>query len=143
MKKMSYRGVVSVLCGLILTSAAHAASINGMKVHNTDFTRVIFSADDQLQHKVMILDNPKRLVLDFKNANQNETIKMLSQHNWAKHRYITQTRVGATDNNTARVVFDLKPNVNVEYKVHNEHNDANAASGTSHQLVLDIFKLAL
>jgi len=137
---MIFRGAKSLalLTGLILSVSVNAASINGMKVINKDFTRVIFSADAALTHDVLLLDNPKRLVLDIKNAPTNETIKMLANQDWSKHLYIKRTRIGTLPNNMSRVVFDLKSNV--YHKVDTGMNAENKHKGTQHQLILDIFK---
>lgn len=126
-----------VVSGLAIASVTNAASINGMKVLSNEYTRIVFSADAHLQHHVKILNNPKRLVLDIKNAPKNDTIKMLGDHKWGKHQYISKTRIGKSSAKSSRVVFDLKSNVT--HKV-STTTDAQAAPGVQHQLVLDIFK---
>lgn len=142
MKKNNRRMTASrsllITLGFMFTLAANAASINAMKVINKDYTRVIFSADSALTHEVLLLDNPKRLVLDIKNAPTNETIQMLGGQDWSKHLYIKKTRIGKLSETSSRVVFDLKSNV--YHKISTETHPANAAKGTDHALILDIFK---
>ena len=129
----------------MLACTVHAATINGISVsQNKSVTRITFIADQALDHTLLILDNPKRLVLDLKNTPLDKTIKALGHKQWPKNKYIKKTRVGLFEGTTARIVLDLRSevksfiNTEIEQKKHTSRTKKLSAQNPQYILTLDI-----
>lgn len=72
-----------------------------------DHTRVVFDLSDKVQHKVLTLGNPDRLVIDLDDA---EAIGALAAKNY-EGPFLQRIRMGNPEPNVLRIVFDLKRKV--------------------------------
>ncbi len=69
-----------------------------------DHTRVVFDVTDRPEYQLMVLENPHRLVVDFKNANLRQTLPLPPKN----HKLFTGIRSSLHDSGGLRVVIDLK-----------------------------------
>jgi N-acetylmuramoyl-L-alanine amidase len=68
-----------------------------------DATRLVLDLSGPVEHSVMTLENPNRVVLDLRSARMAN-----AEREWPADRgYIRQLRVGAQENGDLRVVIDL------------------------------------
>ncbi len=73
-----------------------------------DSTRLVFGVSSNPAHNVFLLDNPSRLVIDFKNTFKNRSIIQPP----ASHPVISRIRSAPRNKSNLRVVIDLKRPVN-------------------------------
>ena len=73
-----------------------------------DHTRVVFDVSEKVQHRVIILDNPDRLVVDLSNA---VAMGALASKDY-EGPYLKGIRIGKPKPNILRIVLDLKKQVN-------------------------------
>ena len=73
-----------------------------------DHTRVVFDVSEKVEHRVIILDNPDRLVVDLSNA---VAIGALATKNY-EGPFVRGIRIGKPKPNILRIVLDLKKKVN-------------------------------
>lgn len=93
------------LCWMLCAQAATASTIQALRLWvEPDNTRLVFDASDQVKYSVFELDNPPRLVIDFKSSTMNADFKQLDFTDTP----ITNVRYASHGNGTVRVVFDLK-----------------------------------
>ena len=92
----------------MLSFAIHAASVvKDVRVwHDPDGGRVIFDLNSEIAHKVFTLDNPPRLVVDFKNTRLKAKVP-----NGKPNSAIRKIRAGIRKGYDLRVVFDLAKQV--------------------------------
>lgn len=121
----------AVLCTSIIVFAADI--ITATRVWPADdYTRVTFESSQPLQYQTFTLKNPERLVLDIENIALNDALNALSGKIVSSDPYIEKVRIAMFQPNVARVVVDLKQEVNFNVftlKPAGEYN---------HRLVLDI-----
>lgn len=77
-----------------------------------DYTRVILETPTPLTHRMLVLKNPDRLVLDLDNADMPGSIAAALAHSQERDPYLSGIRVGRQPGNALRVVLDLKGDVN-------------------------------
>jgi N-acetylmuramoyl-L-alanine amidase len=105
-----------VLVGLALAfaqsvNAASPVTVQDIRVWaGPDATRLVLDLSGPVEHSVMTLQNPDRVVIDVRTARIER-----AERDWPSNRgYIRQLRVGAQENGDLRVVIDLtspaKPN---------------------------------
>ncbi len=100
-----------------------------------DYTRVTIESKQPIQHKLLNLDNPDRLVLDLDHVTLNATLNEVAGKISANDPYIKGVRVARFKPGTVRLVFDLKTRVKPE-------TFALAPVGEyAHRLVLDVYPL--
>ena len=136
---MTRRGVLQTLSAGALASVtplafANNAQITAARIWPSDlYTRMTLEASAAVPFKYFVLDNPRRLVVDMQGVSINEVMKTVPSKVLARDPYINQIRVGQFDQNTVRIVVDLKRNISpqvfsllpvAEYK---------------HRLVIDLF----
>jgi len=96
------------LYGLLLlsvTAYAQQARVDSLRFWTApDHSRMVFDVSSTTPHKVFLLDNPARLVIDFKNA---KLLKPLTQPS-ANHTLFKRVRSAARNRHDLRVVVDLK-----------------------------------
>ena len=117
--KYTRRQIVRSTAGLLFTLIPHAA--NGKSAPQfaavriwpaQAYTRITLEAGEKLQYNYFVLDNPRRLVIDFKGVQLNNVLQGLSSKVQRDDPYIANIRVGQYDAATVRVVVDLKVPVN-------------------------------
>ena len=94
-----------------------------------DHTRVVFDLSDAIEHSILQLDNPTRVVVDINNVKLSGALNDLPLENTP----IERVRSGIRKGNDLRIVFDLRAKVTPKSFA----LDPNERTG--HRLVLDLF----
>ncbi|QRN41038.1 MAG: AMIN domain-containing protein [Neisseriaceae bacterium] len=119
--KISRRDILKAIGGTLLFSimstsvsmATRSANFVAVRVWPASaYTRVTIESQQPLDYKYFHLESPDRLVLDILNSHLDEVIKSISVKVLERDPYIAKARVGQYDNNTVRIVFDLKEKIN-------------------------------
>ena len=76
-----------------------------------DYTRITLESSKPFVYKMSMLHNPDRIVLDIENIELNPIIKSLTDKILASDPYIKQIRIAKYQQNTVRLVVDLKAEV--------------------------------
>lgn len=114
---------------LIMTTTVQAASVESIRVsENNNLTRVVLDLDAALQYESFTLSNPHRLVIDIKQAKANKSLRAPTLSN----AVLQNIRHAQYDNNTFRLVFDLKQAANYEIQALAPEGDY------SHRLMVDL-----
>lgn len=100
-----------------------------------DYTRITFEAAQPIQHSLITLKDPDRLVIDLEGAEISMALKSLADKILSSDPYIKQVRVGNFKPGVVRVVVDLKSGVRPELFL------LPPAGEYNHRLVLDIYPL--
>ncbi len=93
-----------------------------------DRAKIIFDVTSSPKHRVFVLDNPSRLVIDVKNAQANRKLSQPS----ASHPLFAHVRAAAKNDTDLRIVIDLKQNVTAK-----SHKLATNNSDSQH-LIIDL-----
>lgn len=98
---------------LIFSVAAQAAiTITSARVWPAaDYTRITFEAPKAIEHRMVLLKNPDRLVLDLQDVDLGAALKTLSGKILASDPYIKQVRAANFKPGIVRVVIDLKAEI--------------------------------
>lgn len=94
-----------------------------------DHTRVVFDLSDAIEHSILQLDNPTRVVVDINDVKLKGALNDLPLENTP----IERVRSGIRKGNDLRIVFDLRAKVTPKSFA----LDPNERTG--HRLVLDLF----
>ena len=129
---MVLKGSILFLSFLTLFSfgeASFSAEIEGLRVWPApDKTRVVFDLTDVVDYKVFTIENPTRVVIDFKNSKaQKQLVTPVS-----KNKLLRKIRSAEKQNNIYRVVLDLRRKVNIESFLLTPGNER------GHRLVIDL-----
>lgn len=93
---------------VVSRTEAGQASIDNVRLWNApDNTRFVFELSGPVDHKIMTLNNPERLVLDIKNAKKSTSFGSLEFANSP----VKTIRSAARNSNDLRIVFDLKTSI--------------------------------
>jgi N-acetylmuramoyl-L-alanine amidase len=76
-----------------------------------EYTRVIFESATPIEHQLVVLREPDRLVLDLARVEPSRELDELPAHVQASDPYIAAIRIGAPAGGFLRVVLDLKTEV--------------------------------
>lgn len=76
-----------------------------------DYTRITFESPKVIEHKMTLLTNPDRLVLDLQDVELGAALKTLSGKILSSDPYIKQVRAANFKPGVVRVVIDLKAEV--------------------------------
>ena len=98
-----------------------------------DYTRITFEANTPIQHSMLMLDNPKRLVVDLENVELTDAVKTLSQKIQPNDPYIQQVRSAYFKPGVVRVVIDLRTDIKPEIFV------LPPAGEYKNRLVIDVY----
>lgn len=79
-----------------------------------DYTRVTLEHHGALKYKYFALENPWRLVVDILDSELDSTLKNLTERLEPHDPYVQRIRVGQFNEETVRIVFDLKAEVKPE-----------------------------
>jgi len=94
-----------------------------------DNTRVVFDVSGPVEHKLELLSNPTRLVVDIDNAKITQAISQPV----SADKYLKNVRSAERDKSNLRVVFDLKKNIEMRSFL----LQPNGQYG--HRLVIDLY----
>ncbi|MGZ8227016.1 MAG: N-acetylmuramoyl-L-alanine amidase [Methylococcaceae bacterium] len=127
----NYHKVLGFLGLQLLSVACNAHSINVGSVQyatQSPHTRILFHVSSSPKHRVFVLDNPSRLVVDIKNANLGKTLNQPA----ATHPLFSRVRAAAKNDTDLRVVIDLKkPISSKNFSLSSNNHD-------DHQLIIDL-----
>ncbi len=132
------RGVLSFCLFCILFSIdanVYAANvINAVRMWpSADYTRITLESDQPLVHKMSVLKNPNRLLLDIDDVDSTMMLKTLSDKILASDPYIQFIRVSKTKSTAVRLVIDLKSEVKPNLFL------LKPAGDYKYRLVLDVY----
>ncbi len=103
------RAWVGAVLALLLASVAQAAEVRDVRLWRApDHTRVVFDLSGPAEHKLFVLENPTRIVLDVSNTRLTSDFPSLKLDNTP----IDNIRSGVREGDDLRVVFDIKDSVN-------------------------------
>lgn len=106
---------------------AFAAEVRAVRMAATDTgTRVVLDLSAPVKHKVFLLDDPARVVLDVSHSN------LRKQALGAPEGAVTATRSGKLPNNGLRLVFEVQGKVTIR------SSTAGPSGEAGHRLILDI-----
>jgi N-acetylmuramoyl-L-alanine amidase len=94
----------------------------------TGRAKIMFDVTSSPKHRVFVLDNPPRLVIDVKNAQAGRNLSQPS----ASHPLFSHVRAAAKNESDLRIVIDLKQNVTAK-----SHKLATNNSDSQH-LIIDL-----
>jgi N-acetylmuramoyl-L-alanine amidase len=116
----------------LLTVASYAQQINVNSLRYTTTSkqnRMMFDVTASPQHRVFVMDNPSRLVIDIKNAQLKRSLNQPS----AEHPLFSRVRAGTKNETDLRIVVDLKtPISSKNFSINSDVSD-------DHCLVIDLF----
>jgi N-acetylmuramoyl-L-alanine amidase len=135
LKLLQTSKVVLALLALLVAQAAEAAIvISEARVWPApDYTRITLEASTPIKHSMLMLDNPKRLVVDMEDVELGDALKTLSQKIQPNDPYIQQVRTGYFKPGVVRVVIDLRADIKPEIFV------LPPAGEYKHRLVIDVY----
>ncbi len=94
----------AILVLLAASSAARAVEVRDVRLWRApDHTRIVFDLTGPAEHKLIVLDNPDRIVLDLQNAALKTSVDGLSLANTPVQR----VRSGIRQGDNLRVVFEM------------------------------------
>lgn len=76
-----------------------------------EYTRIIFEAAAPIEHQLVVLRHPDRLVLDLARIEPSRALEELASHVQPSDPYIAAIRIGRPSQGFLRVVLDLKTDV--------------------------------
>ncbi len=109
-RRIILKKILSLGAGIALLlghkTAWAKSAIQGVRVSKSseEHTRVVFDLTHSIKHSMIILENPNRIVLDFKNTNKRTSLRQ-SSHETSLLKGI---RSAPRNNHDLRVVLDLK-----------------------------------
>ena len=120
--------------GLQLSSVsgyAQQINVNALRYTTTaQQNRILFDVTAVPEHRVFVMDNPSRLVIDIKNAQLEHALNQPS----AAHPLFVRVRAGTKNDTDLRIVVDLKAPVSSKNFSISASNDE-----AHHRLVVDLF----
>ena len=131
----------------LLLPAAHwispAAWADASRIASTrlwpaeEYTRVIFEAPAPIEHQMVLLRNPDRLVLDLARVERSRELDELPSRVQPGDPYIAAIRIGSASGGFLRVVLDLKVEVRPQVFA------LKPVAEFGHRLVIDLYPLAV
>jgi N-acetylmuramoyl-L-alanine amidase len=104
--------LVPALHGLAASAWAGASRIASARLWPADeYTRVIFESSAPIEHQLVVLADPRRVVLDLARVEASPELDALPSRVERSDPYIADIRVGRPAGGFLRVVLDLKTDV--------------------------------
>ena len=129
-------GAVLILSNSLLAAEPSSESIRAIRVWPApDYTRVTVESDEPLQHRLILLRNPERLVLDLEEVDFPSVQQGFAGKISSSDPYIGNLRVGRFKPGVVRVVLDLKTEVKPQIFT------LAPIGEYGHRLVLDIYPI--
>ncbi|MFI3196809.1 MAG: N-acetylmuramoyl-L-alanine amidase [Methylococcaceae bacterium] len=123
---------ILLFSGLQLMSVsgyAQQINVNSLRyTTNPNQNQITFEVTSSPQHRVFVMDNPSRLVIDIKNAQLKHSLNQPL----AAHPLFTRVRSGIKNDTDLRVVFDLKTPISLKKLTLSSDNS------DDHRLVIDL-----
>jgi N-acetylmuramoyl-L-alanine amidase len=123
------RALLLVL-GLLAAATSWAAEVHDVRLWRApDHTRIVFDLSGPAEHKLIVLDNPSRIVLDVVDTRLKTNLDSLNLDNTP----IKSVRSGVREGDDLRVVLDISAAVNPR------SFDLKANDKAGDRLVLDLY----
>ncbi|MDU4092194.1 MAG: N-acetylmuramoyl-L-alanine amidase AmiC [Pantoea sp.] len=100
---------------------------------SSSYSRLTIESSVALKYKQFALSHPDRVVIDIENLHLNRVLKGVGQLVQSNDPYIKTARVGQFDQNTVRIVLELKQNVSPRLFT------LAPVAGFKHRLVVDLY----
>jgi N-acetylmuramoyl-L-alanine amidase len=100
-----------------------------------EYTRVIFEAPTPIEHQLVVLKQPDRLVLDLARIVPSRELEELASHVQPSDPYVAAIRIGRPSEGFLRVVLDLKAEVRPQVF------SLRPVAEFGHRLVIDLYPL--
>ncbi|QFU74572.1 AMIN domain-containing protein [Halioglobus maricola] len=124
------RAWIGAILGYLLAATANAADVKDVRLWRApDHTRVVFDLTGPAEHKLMVLSNPSRIVLDVENTRLRTSFSDLTLDDTP----IRQIRSGVRAGDDLRVVLDISTAVDPRSFTLKANDQA------SDRLVLDLY----
>ena len=121
-----------LILSLVLSASAIAEQVTMQNVRiwaAPDNTRVVFDVSGPVEHKLELLSDPTRLVVDINNAKISQAISQPA----SADKYLKNIRSAERGTSDLRVVFDLKKNIEMRSFLLQPN------SQYGHRLVVDLY----
>lgn len=93
-------------------SAAQSSTINAMRFWaQAEEARLVFDVSNLPEHNIYTLQDPPRLIIDFKNAQLAHPLQQPSK----KNEFLAKIDTGTFNDDNLRVVIELKKNIAFKY----------------------------
>ena len=103
------RAWVWAILGLLATSSVWAVEVHEVRLWRApDHTRIVFDLTGPAAHKLIVLSNPRRIVLDMENTRLNTDLAGVKLDNTP----VARIRSGVRDGDDLRVVLEISASVN-------------------------------
>ncbi|HEY3564210.1 MAG TPA: AMIN domain-containing protein, partial [Casimicrobiaceae bacterium] len=100
-----------------------------------EYTRVIFESKSPIEHQMVVLDDPPRVVLDLARIETSPELDALASRVQPSDPYVARVRVGHPSEGFLRVVLDLKTGVRPQVF------SLPPVAEFGHRLVVDLYPL--
>ena len=121
---------IGAILALLLASSTWAVEVHDVRLWRApDNTRIVFDLTGPTEHKLMVLDSPRRIVVDIENTRLKTDLSGLKLSNTP----VSGIRSGVRDGDDLRVVLEMSATVNPRSFV----LKANEKAGD--RLVLDLY----
>lgn len=118
---------------LAVPGYAGQININSLRYWNTpDQNQILFDVTSSPEHRVFLMNNPSRLVIDIRNASAKQALSQPP----SSHPLFSQVRVAAKNKTDLRIVVDLKREITAK----NMSLRTNSMDG--HRLVIELLEKA-
>lgn len=132
--RLPLRSEFLLLCLLLPGAALAAMQVTSTRVWPAqDYTRITLESAAPIEHQLLLLKNPERLVLDLANVAATPALEALARQVGENDPYVKAIRVGRFKPGVVRLVFDLKAEVKPEVFT------LRPVADYGHRLVLDIY----
>jgi N-acetylmuramoyl-L-alanine amidase len=125
------RAFIVAIVGFVSFGAAAEVTVQNLRQYQApDHTRLVFDLSGPLEHRLFVLTEPDRVVLDLDGARLKGRLPELNLKN---DPLLAAVRTGVPESGTVRVVFDVKTPVQPRSTV------LKPAGPYGHRLVLDLY----
>lgn len=123
----------------LLPSPSWAASVRIAAARlwpSNEYTRLTLEASEPIHHRLRLLKNPDRLVIDLDNSNLSPSLQKLAQRLSNHHdRYLKSIRFGTPEQGNLRMVLDLNEAIQPQIFT------LKPIADYQHRLVVDLYPL--
>lgn len=119
------------ICAVMPAFADSTGYVNGVRMWSApQSSRIVFDTNRSIKHRLFVLHNPERVVVDFFDTRITKSLNALDITN----SNIKRVRSAARNKDTVRVVFDMKVAVQPKSFTLSPNNKY------GHRLVIDLFE---
>ncbi|WP_044250262.1 N-acetylmuramoyl-L-alanine amidase [Kingella negevensis] len=119
---LNRRKLITLAAGSLFAKAAVSATkkqpensvVSNKITADNNRAKIIIETEQRPSYQHFTNSKPAQLVIDLNNVKNNNALKSLSKNIQAAKSWINNVRIGQKDENTLRIVFDLKRPVKVK-----------------------------